>query len=384
MRYALTPEQEQFGQTIRDFLETRAPESGLLARIEADDRLDRHLWQDISEQLELPGLTAPETFGGSGYGAVESAVVLEELGRSLTPIPYFASAVLTLPLLIAADGTGVTHDVITRLASGSAMGAAAVAEPGRRADAVPATSAVAGRLNGTKTLVMDGDVADVFVVSALTDGQPSFYLVDADADGVAVERQPMLDPTRGSAEIQLTDAPGTELGPPAGAEPMAILGDVLDRAQIALAAEQLGGAVRCLEIAVDHATTREQFGRPIGNFQSLKHQCAKTLYDIEVARSAMWYAAWAADAQADPHTDTPAADLAELVPTVKYLCSTTYQEAARRCVHILGGIGFTWEHPAHLFFKRATSSAQFLGTPTEALHRLADQMLPPGLQYQES
>src|SRR5690625_3018125 len=367
MRYALTTEQEQFGQMIREFLTARAPESGLLARIESDNRFDRQLWADLCEQLELPGLAVPEAHGGSGFGQIERAVVLEELGRALTPVPYFATAVMALPLILAAD-TGQASGVITDLASGASIGAAALAEPGTRAFDAPVTAATRAThghvLNGHKTLVIDGDLADIFVVSAEDDGQTALFIVEATADGVEVQPHTMFDPTRGTADVRFDGAPATRVGS-GSAQPA--IDDVLDRARIAMAAEQVGGTARCLDIAVEHAQTREQFGQAIGKFQSVKHQCARMLYDLETARSAMWYAAWAAE-------DAPE-ELADVVPVAKYLCSTAFQEAARATVHILGGIGFTWEHPAHLFFKRATTSAQFLGSAHESLYRLADQML---------
>lgn len=368
MRYALTTEQEQFGQMIREFVTARAPESELLARIESDDRFDRHLWADLCDQLELPGLAVPEAYGGSGFGQIERAVVLEELGRALTPVPYFATAVMTLPLLLAADTTGQVSSAITDLASGASIGAAALAEPGTAAFEAPTTEATPAThghvLHGRKTLVIDGDLADLFVVSAEDDGQTALFIVEATADGVDVQPNVMFDPTRGTADIRLDGAPATRVGS-GSAQPA--IDDVLDRARIAMAAEQVGGIERCLDIAVEHGQTREQFGQPIGKFQSVKHQCARMLYDLETARSAMWYAAWAAE-------DAPE-ELADVVPVAKYLCSTAFQEAARATVHILGGIGFTWEHPAHLFFKRATTSAQFLGSASESLNRLADHML---------
>lgn len=365
MRFALTLEQQEFGHAIRAFLRQRAPESQLIERIALENRFDTKLWKDLSEQLELPGLVVPESHGGSGFGAVELAVTLEEFGRALTPVPYFATTVLALPLILGADINGAADDLVRELATGTSIGAVALAEPGRSATSTPSTTARGNRLQGQKTLVIDGDLADVFVVSAQVDGVLGLYCVSADAPGVTVRRQEMLDPTRGSAEVWLDDVEATCLD--ASDRAATVLNQVLDRARVALAAEQVGGAARCLEIAVEHVKTREQFGRPIGSLQAVKHQCAKMRYDLEVARSAAWYAAWAIE-------EAPG-ELAMVIPTVKYLCSEAFESAARRCVHLLGGIGFTWEHPAQLFFKRATSAAQFGGSPTDALHHLADHML---------
>lgn len=365
MRFAPTSEQQEFGQAIRSFLRQRAPESGLIERIADENRFDTKLWKDLSEQLELPGLMVPESHGGSGFGAIELAMTLEEFGRALTPVPYFATTVLALPLIMGADINGVADDLVRDLATGTSIGAAALAEPGRSATSIPATTATGNRLQGHKTLVVDGDLADVFVVSAQVDGVLGLYCVSADAAGVTVRRQEMLDPTRGSAEVWFDDVEATCLD--TSALSVNVLNQVLDRARVALAAEQVGGAARCLEIALEHVKTREQFGRPIGSFQAVKHQCAKMLYDLEVARRAAWYAAWAIEEAPE--------ELAMVIPTVKYLCSEAFESAARQCVHLLGGIGFTWEHPAQLFFKRATSAAQFLGSRTDALYQLADQIL---------
>src|SRR5690625_3893168 len=284
MRYALTTEQEQFGQMIREFLTARAPESGLLARIESDNRFDRQLWADLCEQLELPGLAVPEAHGGSGFGQIERAVVLEELGRALTPVPYFATAVMALPLILAADGTGRAATVIAELASGTSIGAAALAEHGRSAAEPPMTTATsdpaAGHvLDGHKTLVIDGDLADILVVSAAEASGTELFVVDANAEGVRVQPNTMFDPTRGTADITFESAPALLLNGRSAAQQ--IIDEVLDRARIAMAAEQVGGTARCLDIAVEHAQTREQFGQAIGKFQSVKHQCARMLYDVE-------------------------------------------------------------------------------------------------------
>lgn len=351
---------------LRSFLERRAPENLLVTRVSSPDRFDRAVWHDLSGQLEILGLAVPESAGGSGFGAVEQALVAEELGRALTPVPYFATAALGLPLLLAADDPTDVRDDLAAVLAGETVLSAALAEPGGRAGATPRTRRDGDRLSGHKTLVMDGDLADLLVVSASGSDGTGLFLVDVRSAGVDVHAQRMLDPTRGSAEVVLTDAPATPLVESGRAA--TVIDEVLSRARVTLAAEQLGGAERCLEIAVDHAGSREQFGRPIGSFQAVKHLCADVLCDLEAARSAAWYAAWAVDESPD--------QLAMVVPTARYLCSEAYLKAARVCVHVLGGIGFTWEHPAQLFFKRATSTSQLLGSPTDDLRRIAEILLP--------
>ena len=369
MQYAPTAEQQEFGRTIRAFLERRAPESGLPAVAAGTERFDRDLWQEMANQLELLGIAVPEELGGSGFGSVERGLVVEEFGRALVPAPFFASAVLALPMILAAGQNASANHHVRDIIGGRSIACAALAESGRSAEATP-TAYVApnGELNGTKTVVMDGDLADLFVVSALdTSGNTALYVVAAAAPGVSVHPQTMMDPTRGGAEVRFTGAAVDHLVTSEAAD--RVIADVLVRARIDLAFEQLGGAQRCLEIAVEHAKNREQFGRPIGSFQAVKHMCAQVQYDIEAARSAAWYAAWAVDASS--------AELPTVAYTAKYLCSEAYLGAARTCVHVLGGIGYTWEHPAQLFFKRATSDAQFLGSPGDELNRLADRILGP-------
>lgn len=367
MRYAPTTEQDEFTRTIRGFLEKRVPESERPAVPCGTERFDPTLWRDIANQLELLGIAVPEEFGGSGFGSVERGLAVEEFGRALVPAPFFATTVLVLPLLVAAARNGAATDHVRDIIAGRLVASAALAEPGRSPESAPTTQAGrSGLLSGTKSVVMDGDLADFYVVSALDPvGDTGLYLVRADAPGVNVLGQSMLDPTRGSAEVRLENAPGSPLPVSEGAG--RVISDVLARARVDLAFEQLGGAQRCLEIAVDHAKNREQFGRPIGSFQAVKHMCAEVACDIESVRSAAWYAAWAADTMSD--------DLVSLAYTAKYLGSQAYLKAARTCVHVLGGIGYTWEHPAQLFFKRATSDAQFLGSPDEELGRLADRIL---------
>ena len=367
MQYAPSAEQDEFSRTIRAFLEKRAPESARPAVVAGTDRFDRSLWRDAATQLELLGIAVPEALGGSGFGSVERGLAVEEFGRALVPAPFFATTVLALPLIVAASGSGAATDNVRDIVGGHSIAGAALAEPGRSAESTPtARVAPSDQLSGTKTLVMDGDLADLYVVSALdAAGQTALYLVRADARGVSVRAQSMLDPTRGSAEVRFDNAPADRLA--VSEDAGQVIADVLVRARIDLVFEQLGGAQRCLEIAVEHAKNREQFGRPIGSFQAVKHMCAEVACDIEAARSAAWYAAWAMDASSE--------DMASLASVAKYLGSEAYLKAARTCVHVLGGIGYTWEHPAQLFFKRATSDAQFLGSPGDELNRLAGRIL---------
>ena len=367
MLYAPTQDQQEFRQAVRSFLERRAPERGLLGRIEEEDRFDRALWRDMAEQLGLQGLTIPEQHGGSEFGPIELALVLEEHGRALTPVPYFGGAALAVPLILASGDATAQAEHLPAIAAGETIVAAALAEPGSRTGDAPSAmrADASGSLSGVKTYVADGDLADLFVVSADTADGATLFLVAADAPGVSVRRLTTLDPTRPQAELTLDGAPGTRLGEAGAAGPL--VADVLQRATVLLAAEQVGLAERCLEIMVAYAKDRVQFGVPIGSFQAVKHLCANVLCEVERARAAAWYAAWAA-------ADAPE-ELATVAPAAKHICSQAAVTAAETCIHVLGGIGFTWEHPAHLFFKRAVSSAQFVTSQDETLQRLADELL---------
>jgi alkylation response protein AidB-like acyl-CoA dehydrogenase len=337
--------EEDLRASIRALLADRAAPAAVLARTESGDPVDAKLWRALAE-LGVTGLPVPERLGGAGASWRETAVVLEELGRAVAPVPFFGSAVLaTAALLAAGDET-----LLPELAAGAKTAALAVpftAAPGFSRSAVT----VAGdRLSGSVTTVADALIADVFLVPA-GDG---LYAVDAGD----VTRTPLtsLDQTRPVADLAFDGAPARALGPAAPA---------LDRALTVgaamLAAEQLGVAQWCLDTTVEYAKTRRQFARPIGSYQAIKHRLADLWVAVTEARAVSRYAA---DCLATDDPDTPvAAALAQAY------CSPVAVKAAEEAVQLHGGIGFTWEHPVHLYLKRAKSSAVALGSPDR--HRAA-------------
>ncbi|HVV77215.1 MAG TPA: acyl-CoA dehydrogenase family protein [Mycobacteriales bacterium] len=362
MNFAFSDEQEELRRTVRRFLDERSPESEVRRLMDTDEGFDRDVWAQLSSQLSLPGLAVPEEYDGAGFGYVELAVVFEEMGRALFCGPYFATVALAASTLLAVDDVTARKDLLPGIARGETIATLAITESdGAWRDASIATTADAAgdgwRLSGTKDFVVDGHIADLLLVVARSAAGLSLYAVDASAAGVERELLHTLDETRKLARVRLTDTPARLIGIDGEAWP--VLERVLDLASVALALESVGGAQRCLDMAVEYAKVRVQFGRPIGSFQAVKHRCADMLVDVEGAKSAAYYAAWCA---AERNDELPiSASLA------KAFCTEIYAKAAADNIQVHGGIGFTWEHPAHLYLKRAKSSELLLGDP--ATHR---------------
>jgi alkylation response protein AidB-like acyl-CoA dehydrogenase len=364
--FAFSPEQEEFRGMVRRFAEAMSPEAAVRAQMGTERGYDPAVWSAMAEPLGLQGLIVPEAYGGQGFGDVELGIVSEEMGRTLLCAPYFSTAVLAALALLEARDETAQRALLPGIAAGRTIATLAFAEPNGRWDAsgveAAATPNGAGwKLSGTKTYVLDGHVADVLLVAARTRAGVSLFSVAGDAAGLARTPLVTLDPTRKQARLDLDGARGTLVGEDGAGE--RVLAAVLDRAAVALAAEQVGGAQRCLEMAVAYAKERVQFGRPIGSFQAIKHKCADVLLEVESARSAAYYAAWAA---AEGSAELPA-----VAALAKAYCSDAYCHAAAENIQIHGGIGFTWEHPAHLYFRRAKSTALLLGDPSRHRERVA-------------
>jgi alkylation response protein AidB-like acyl-CoA dehydrogenase len=369
MQLVFTPEQEDLRQTVRRFLTAKSPTTAVRALMAEETGYDAAVWKQLATQLGVQGLAIPERFGGSGFSFVELAIVLEETGRALLTAPLFSSAVLaTYAILDTGDGSA-SAELLPGLADGSRIGALACTEDGGRweldALALPATPDGDGwRLSGVKSYVVDGHVADLLLVAARTPAGLSLFAVDASAPGLTRTALPTLDQTRKLARVEFDNVSARLVGADGGAE--ASLSRTLDKAALALAAEQVGGAGRVLEMAVEYAKVRYQFGRPIGSFQAIKHKAAEMLLQLESARAAAYYGAWAV------------ADDSEEVPVVaslaKAYCSEAYFFAAAENIQIHGGVGFTWEHDAHLYFKRAKSAQLLLGDGTYHRERLLERI----------
>jgi alkylation response protein AidB-like acyl-CoA dehydrogenase len=316
----------------------------------------------------LQALTIPEEYGGQGFGYVELTVVLEEMGRALLCAPYFSSVVLAANALIHSGDESAKSELLPRIASGT-IATLALTEPNGRWDeeGVTAQATAAGdgwTLDGTKMYVLDGHTAEIIVVAARTPAGVSLFHVAGDAAGLTRTPLSTMDQTRKQAKLELSGTPATLVGEDGGG--WQVLDRVLDLAAVALAAEQVGGAQMCLDMAVEYAKVRVQFGRPIGSFQAIKHKCADMLLEVESAKSAAYYAAWCAAELND--------ELPSTASLAKAYCSEAYFHAAAENIQIHGGIGFTWEHPAHLYFKRAKTSELLLGDPTYHRELLAQRI----------
>jgi alkylation response protein AidB-like acyl-CoA dehydrogenase len=366
--FGTSEEQEELRSSVRRFVTDRAPLSKVRQLMDAGE-IDQEFWNQAGAQLGLQGIAIPEEYGGSGFTFAEQAIVLEELGAGLYGGPYVPSAVLAATALLASPDEGARQRLLPGIASGETIATLAFTEDDGSWDpaGIRLSASKSGDgwvLDGHKNFVLSGAEAGLILVAAVADGGLSLFAVDAAAGGLAATALPTLDQTRNLARLEFSAVPAELIGSPGDAT--AILDRVLDVAAIALAAEQLGGAQRALDITVDYTKTRHQFGRPIGSFQALKHRMADLLMEVESLRSAV---AYAASAVAEDSDEVPA-----LASLLKAYASETYFHVAAEMIQMHGGIGFTWEHDAHLFFKRAKSSELFLGDGAYHRERLAQRI----------
>lgn len=369
MNFAFNEEQEELRRTVRQFLEAKSPESAVREQMDTEAGYDAAVWSQMGDQLGLQGLVVPEEFGGSGYGYIELVVILEEMGRALLCAPFFSTVVLAANTLVHAGDEAAKADYLPGIASGATIATLAFTEENGRWDEAGITATAtkdgdAWAITGTKLYVLDGHTASLLIVAARTDAGVSLFAVDGDASGLTRTALSTMDQTRKQAKVVLDATPGRLVG--TDGQGWATLERVLDLAAVALAAEQVGGAQMCLDMAVQYAKDRVQFGRPIGSFQAIKHKCADMLLEVESAKSAAYYAGWAASELND--------ELPSVASLAKAYCSEAYFHAAAENIQIHGGIGFTWEHPAHLYFKRAKSSELLFGDPTYHRELLAQRI----------
>ncbi|HVV19659.1 MAG TPA: acyl-CoA dehydrogenase family protein [Pseudonocardiaceae bacterium] len=360
MRLTESAEQAELRASVRRFLSDKADLAAVRRTMETDSGYDEAVWRQASTQLGLPGIAIPEEYGGAGFTFVEQAIVLEEMGRALFCGPYFASAVLAANALLLSGDDAARRAYLPGIASGDVIATLAFAEDGGawQGDGAGLTAtrdADGWRLTGHRNFVLDGHRADLVLTVARTPEGLSLFAV---TEGHTATPLPTLDQTRRLARLEYHDTPATLIGPADD-----VLPAVLDIAAVALAAEQLGGAQAALDMAVGYLKVREQFGRPVGSFQGLKHRAADLLLEIESTRSAVLYASWAVAESPD--------ELPAVASLVKAYASDTFSHAAGENIQMHGGIGFTWEHDAHLYFKRASFSQLFLGDPGYHREQLA-------------
>ena len=372
MEFAFSDEQEMLRDTARRFLETAASSDAVRTVMETEEGFDPDVWSSMAD-LGWQAMAIPEEHGGAGFSFVEMAILVEEMGRVLLPTPYLSSVVLAAGLIADLGTDDQKAELLGSIASGERRVAVAHLESGDwGASGVEMVAREDGAelvLDGTKSYVLDGHTADTLLVVARSEGSAgsdgvSVVVVDGDAAGVSRTRVETMDMTRKQATVVFDGVrvPASAVLGEAGSAWPAIE-RTLDRAAVALAFEQVGGAQRCLEMSVDYAKTRVQFGRPIGSFQAVKHTCADMLVHVEAAKTAAYYAGWAIT---DDDSDVPIA-----VTLAKTTCSEAFFRCAADTIQVHGGIGFTWEHDAHLYLKRAKTDELLFGAPSLYRARLA-------------
>ena len=390
---ALTPEQEAVRRTLREALAKRCSPEQVRAAAASPAGYDPELWRQLADNPGLPGLALPAEYGGAGLGPIELALACEETGRVLLPSPLLASSVLAAAAIQALGSPDQRAELLPGLASGTLTAALVLPHP--LPDGTPAGDGRAGgvqarpspggpgqdgpgrdasgpggpgqdvwTLYGEAEPVVDGARAGLLLVAAHTGGFPRsrtvLFLVDGDAPGLTRVRRAALDQTRAPARVELRDVLGVPLGDPARDAGPALVEAGLP-VRLAVAAEAVGAAARCLAMAVEYAQAREQFGRPIGSFQAIKHKLADVHVAVESARSAVYYAAWAlGGGLADPDR----AACAVLLAQARAL--EGLRTASGEAIQVHGGIAITWEHDTQLYFKRAVADEQLFGAP----HRL--------------
>jgi alkylation response protein AidB-like acyl-CoA dehydrogenase len=362
MNFDLSDEQNLLRDQAARFLGDRAAPRAIL---DGDAPFDRDLWRGMAA-LGWMGTAIPQAHGSLGLGHEELCILAEELGRTLAPTPFASSVYLATEAILLAGSAAQKQAYLPKLAQGDAIGCFAIAEGvGAPTPKTIAVTLAEGTLRGVKEPIADGDVADFAVVLAGGAGDGlSLCIVDLDAAGVAREAVPTVDPTRSHARIAFDDASATPLGDPG--EGRALTLEILDRAAVLIAFEQLGGAQACLDMAVDYARNRYAFGRPIGSFQAIKHKLADVYIATEIARSNAYYGAWA--------LASGAADLPVAAAAARVAASTAYNLAARENIQTHGGVGFTWESDCQLYYRRAKLLSLTLGGERRWKDRLIGQL----------
>ncbi|MCA1393182.1 acyl-CoA/acyl-ACP dehydrogenase [Bradyrhizobium sp. IC3195] len=369
MNFDFSDDQKQLRDQARKFLAEKCSPKAVRVVLDGKAPYDKELWKGLAEMGFL-GVAIPEEFGGAGAGHLELCVIAEEMGRANAPVPFSSTVYLAAEALLIAGSDAQKKKWLPAIASGEAIGTLALFEgKGNPSPKNVKLTAANGVLNGVKKPVADGAIADFAVVAARTgssgrDDDISLFLVDLKAGGVDVKSLTNLDPTRGQAEITFKDAKAEPLG--AAGDGWSILTQVLDRAAVLCAFEQVGGADRALEMGRDYALDRIAFGRQIGSFQAVKHMLADMYVSATLARSNSYYGAWA--------LSTNAAELPEAAAAARISATQAFQHCAKNNIQVHGGMGFTWEFDCHMYYRRANAMALGLGSLTYWEDQLIDRM----------
>ncbi|WP_030168109.1 MULTISPECIES: acyl-CoA dehydrogenase family protein [Actinomycetes] len=363
-----TAEQEALRDVMRSFLDKHSDETKV--RQESDSTLgyDPDVWRRLAEQIGVQALAIPEEFDGAGYGFDELSIVMEETGRALFTGPVLATVVLAANAILLSGDNEACKRYLPEIASGALIATVAISEKKAAWVLEDITTTATSRgdgnwvLNGVKPHVLEATGANLIVVAATTEAGVSLFLVDSDATGLQIKDLDTMDRTRRYGAVAFADTPAVLLGEEGAGWP--VIDKVFDLGLAALASEQVGAAAKVLDSTVEYLCVREQFGRPIGSFQAIKHRCADMLVELESARSAAAYASMVVAAGSD--------DVQTATSIAKAYCSQAFYHIAAESIQMHGGIGFTWEHPAHLYFKRAKTSEQMLGSPSFHRERIAE------------
>ncbi|WP_316163661.1 acyl-CoA dehydrogenase family protein [Bradyrhizobium sp. SZCCHNRI20481] len=369
MNFDFSDDQKQLRDQARKFLAEKCPPKAVRVVLDGKEPYDRALWKGFAEMGFL-GVAIPEEYGGAGAGHLELCVIAEEVGRALAPVPFSSTVYLAAEALMLAGSDAQKQTWLPKIASGEAIGTLALFEgTGNPSPKAINCEAANGVLNGTKKPVADGAIADLIIVAARTgstgrDSDISLFLVDTRAGGVEAKALTNLDPTRGQAELTFKNCRAEPLG--AAGEGWSIITQVLDRAAVLTAFEQVGGSDRALEMGRDYALDRIAFGRPIGSFQAVKHMLADMYVSATLARSNSYYGAWA--------LSTNAPELPEAAASARISATQAYQHCAKNNIQVHGGMGFTWEFDCHMYYRRANALALGLGSLSYWEDQLIDRM----------
>ena len=369
MNFDFSEDQKQLRDQARRFLAEKSPPKAVRQVLEGKAPYDKELWKGFAE-LGFLGVAIPENYGGTGAGHLELAVIAEEIGRADAAIPVSSSIYLAAEAIMLAGSEAQKEKWLPKLASGEAIGTLALFEGtgGITPKAIKATAS-GNAIDGVKSPVPDGEIADVAIVVARTgsgsrESDIGLFIVDLKGKGVTRKAMPNLDPTRQQAEITFKGAPAEPLGK--AGEGWSNLKQVLDRAAVLIAFEQLGGADRTLEMARDYALDRIAFGRPIGSFQAIKHILADMYVSATLARSNCYYGAWA--------LSTNSSELAEAAAGARISATEAFQHCSKQNIQVHGGMGFTWEFDCHLYYRRSAALALALGSRSYWDDQLIDRM----------
>jgi alkylation response protein AidB-like acyl-CoA dehydrogenase len=369
MNFDFSDEQKQLRDEARKFLAEKCPPKAVRTVLDGKEPCDRELWKGLADMGFL-GVAIPEAYGGAGAGHLELCVIAEEMGRALAPVPFSSTVYLAAEALLLAGSDAQKQKWLPLIASGEAIGTLALLEgKGNPSPQAVKLSASGGSLNGVKKPVPDGSIADFAIVAARTgssgrETDVSLFLVDMKAEGVEAKPLTNVDPSRGQAELTFRNCKAEPLG--RANEGWSIVSQVLDRAAVLMAFEQVGGADRALEMGRDYALDRIAFGRPIGSFQAVKHMLADMYVSATLARSNCYYGAWA--------LSTNASELPEAAAAARISATQAFQHCAKNNIQVHGGMGFTWEFDCHMYYRRANATALALGSLSYWEDALIDRM----------